>query len=272
MASRSRSSKKPEAVASKSIDDISKDLLNLQNNARLALAQIDGAFVAKQTELVEVLEAIKEAKAELEEVHGKATLAAEIRDLEDTLEDAKRDHGRGLAQLKVEHEDAVAAQAREFRIAKVDEARRVQDEERARRLAREDEDRKHAQQVSATEAALAEQVKDLAKQREELGSFDDRVKAQVAKVSNSIKRELEFKAKTAETENGAVVSILEAKVKQFSDENEALKNRLTQADAEAQKAAERTNAIAIASLDKESGKAALDELRAVSHKQAEAKR
>lgn len=264
----SKKVKKVEAIASKSVDDIAKELAQIQQKSRETLSQIDAAFVEKQQELIDTMDAIKDKKAELEELHGKEKIAQEIERLEEELHDARHDHERALARMRVEFDDAKIEQDRAFKMAQVAEKQRIADEARARKLAHEDEDRTRQLSFEEVERRHAQREAELNAQAEELGSFEERLNKEVGKAKGMAERAADQRIKQIEVEHKAVTDILEAKIQSQVQEIEGLKIRLETAETTAKLAQDRASAIATASLDKEAGKAALEQVSGLAKEMA----
>lgn len=261
-----------EAVAAKSIDTLNSELVTLQTMSREALSNMSEAFIQKREELDDVTEVIKEKKSELEELFGKERVLQETDELEEQYQDAKHVNERKTRLLEISHEDRLADLQRTHKDIERQEKQRLQDERRSRAIALEDEERQRQLAFADRESELQSRADEIAKQESDLGSFEDRVKGDVAKQVNAIKRELEFKSKTQEAENKAVVDILEAKVIQLESDKAELAQRLEKAERSAAAAVDKANAIAIATVDAESGKQALTELRTIAQQQAQSGR
>jgi len=251
-------SKKPEAVAAKSVDVFNKEMAELQTKARSAISDVGEALVSKKEEL-DVL---------VEEIAAKEAVEQDLEQLRERLADAEHQHERKLAQLNIENEDKLKAAQRAHADWLRQKNQAQQDEARTRKQVLEDEDRERQMAFTARTSDLADQVELLAKKETELGSFDDKLKGAVAKAAAAIKRDFEFKTQTVTTEHTAKVVVLESKIDQAEKANQDLTARLRIAEETVTASLDKTQRIAEASLEAAGNKIALAELKALTTQQA----
>lgn len=261
-----------EKVASKSVEVMSKEILDLQQRTREALSTIDGAFVEKQDELRNLLEVIQEKRDELQTLFGQEQILKTMQQLQEDLEDRRHSNDRMIGKMAQDFEDARAEQVRQQKMAGLAYQQKMADEERTRKIKQEDEDRARNLAYQEQVDFLNRMKADLEAKDAELGNFDDAVKAKVEKQVGAIKREMKFEAEKKAAEDRAVQEILEAKVKALVEENTNLKAQLATAQAAAEAAAAKAHAIAVAAMDKDAGKQALEEVRSMAHQMAGAPR
>jgi len=261
-------SKKPEAVAAKSVDVFNKEMAELQTKARSAISDVGEALVSKKEELDVLVEEIAAKKAELTDLIGKEAVEQDLEQLRERLADAEHQHERKLAQLNIENEDKLKAAQRAHADWLRQKNQAQQDEARTRKQVLEDEDRERQMAFTARTSDLADQVELLAKKETELGSFDDKLKGAVAKAAAAIKRDFEFKTQTVTTEHTAKVVVLESKIDQAEKANQDLTARLRIAEETVTASLDKTQRIAEASLEAAGNKIALAELKALTTQQA----
>lgn len=265
------SKKSSPAATTKTLDQISAEIITLQNSTRATIAQLGDALVAKKEELNGLDEAIKGKKDELAELHDKEKLLVELEALREQFQDAQHEHDRSLKALEIHHTDKMAELQRAHAAADAARIQKIQDEDRAKKIAQEDENRLRALQFEQQQKSLAEQKAILDRQAAEQGSFEDRVKTDVAGQVGAIKRDFDSKVRILESEKGAEIKILTAEVERLKKDCVSLATQLTIAQDAAQKAADRANAIAVASLDKDAGKQALEKLETIATEQAKSR-
>lgn len=261
-----------DKVAAKSVNDMSKGISELGQKAREALSSLEGAFFEKSQELEGVMEAIQAKQEELEELHGKEKVLQDIDTLKEELEDKQNENERSMKRLSQSMEDKQLELVRKHRMIDTEFKQKMEDEVRARRIAREDEDRAREIDFQKRTSELDDQAKLLAAKEVELGSFDEAVKKKSDKAIAAASREMKFKEEKREAEHKAVQDIMEAKIQTLTQENIQLKERIDTLEDETKTAQDRAQAIAVASLDKEAGKAALEHVQGLASKMAESPR
>lgn len=268
MASKKKKVALPEDLAIKSIEDISGDLINLQNTIRAMITQLGDAMVAKREELEAICQAIEDKKAELAEIAEQEKLTLSIQELDIELEDKKREHKRALTVLKQEFADAKNDLMREKQALSEAESQRLEDEARERRINLEDEDRAREIAKQEVERELTRRVAECERREQELGTFDERVKAEVEKQTKAMEASIGFKDRANEAKHGAELTVLRSEVDRLKKDNMLLETRLQRAEEAAQEAANRANQLALATVEAESNKRALDEVKALASEQA----
>lgn len=260
---------KVEEIAAKTIDDISADIITSQNKTRAAFSAVGEALILKKEELNDIIQAIDIKKDELKDLGEKEKLSLGLQQLTEEFEDKVHEHKRAIKQINTEYEDKLSDLERTYQENVLKEKYRLEDEARTRQLALEEEDRNRKLIFSEKEMEIKAKEKELTEWESELGSFEDRVKEEVDSQIKSAQIKTNFEIQSIKSKNEADVKILVAEAQRFREANAELSQRLIAAEKQAEAAANRANAIAISSLDAESGKKALDELRTISHKQAE---
>lgn len=261
-----------EDIVAKSHDGINKDLAQLQTGIRAHLGDIGEALSSKLSELEGLQESVKSKQDELTELYGVEKALQNLDELKDDLEDSKREHERQLKVMLQQMSDKEADQNRQLKKMIEEDAAKREDEERARKIAREDEDRVRELAFEKRTREQDERERELARLSMELGSFEERLKTEVEKRAGSIKRELEFRHASTMSDLRAETKILTDRYQGAEADKSALTQRIASMEKALESAQAQLSAIATSALDKESGKAALDELRQVAHKQAESKK
>jgi hypothetical protein len=260
---------KIEEIAAKTIDEISADLVSTQNKSRTAFNTVGDALITKKSELEDLIQAIELKQAELKELGEKEKLALSIQELREQFEDRKHEFERNEKQLKMDYEDKQESLERAYQANVLQEKRRIEDEERSRSITLEDEDRIRERTLLDREAELVARENELEKKALELGSFENRVEEEVERKVQAAKVKMNFESQSLKTKYDAEIQIQKSQIAQLEALNADLTNKLGRAEDQAQAAADRANAIAIASLDAESGKKALEKVESIAQKQAE---
>ena len=259
-------------VVSKGYDGVNKDLADLQTGVRVFLTNIGEALSEKLTELEGLSEAVKGKQDELTRLYGAERALQELEGLREALADAKRQHQRELKALEEGMHDREAEIERELNKRTLSDQIAREDAARARRIAWEDEDRTRELAFAQRNREQDDREQRLEEREKNLLTFDARIKDEVEKRVGGIKQGMEFKHAGAISNLQAEQKILEARNDYLENEKEVLLRRLEKLEQSLTGAQARMSAIATSALDKESGKAALDELRQVAHKQAESKK
>lgn len=258
-----------ESVAEKSVNDILSDLGDLQAATRTSLSALADAMIEKKEEMIALNRSIQEKQEELNELLGKESAALELTQLEEDLEDKKRQNKRFEVILKQEQDDKKADFLRELNQQQDKYQREIDDKGRALEEKFKTEELEKNRSYKLRELELEDQeikASKLVHQAEEqFKNFDKKVEQKV----QAIKRELEFKTQTERTKNEADVKILTSRITDLERETTMLRKQLADSEAKVVIAQERSNAIAIASLEKESSKEALDKIEKIAQKQAE---
>lgn len=260
---------KKVTVKAKPAEVISKDFLTLQTKLRDSIMNLSAEFLDKYREIEDLDLAIQDKKSILGELGEAESISEALKDLQEKYKDAEHEHKRSLAILKTEFDDNAKALQRELLEQEEEALNQRKREERSRLLKYEDEDRQEALKREEQQRVLAQQASELAKKEEELGDFDAAVERKSRAIIAQVKQNADFETHKLKTEYEARLQIMQAEVLSLKNQNSELLQRLERAEDAANRASDRAQAIAVASLDKESGKAALDELRGVAHRQAE---
>lgn len=256
-------------ISEKTLNEISVEIANLQGIIRDSLSGIEMELIKKKEDLDNLETLTKEKGDELSELHGKEKILLSLQELSDQYQEEQRKINSSILELRNSYED----QKREFKHSMANEIAEKKalllEEDRARKEMLEEENF-NRQKIQREEAYRLQTWEDeLKKVAEKLGVFEERVKAEVAKQVEAIKREFSHKERILTVESTAKIDIFQSRITQLTEENNKLTERLNNSEKQALAAIERANAVAIASVDAESGKKALDELRTVAHKQAE---
>jgi hypothetical protein len=273
----------PEQALEKSVNTILTSAAGTKGKIIEGVDSVTGLLLEKQSELGELINLIADKKEELdtlvadktlelEELAEKEEILKDLADLEIELEEKQAAQKRALDALRIVKEDELIALKRQHQLAAQAEKERLADAQRALRIALEDEARGKDLAFKVREEAIAEQEVEIASMKEEIAGLEGKVKAQVGKETGIIKAQMESDKKLALVQKEAEITILNGKVGQQIEEITSLKQRLAASERAAEESARRLAAIATSALDKESGAAALKELRDVAHKQAEGKK
>ena len=211
-----------EEVTIKSVESFTDGTQKLTAQARNVVGQLEQAFIEKRGEFDEVVEGISVAKEQLKELLTAQQIGQDLAELEIALEDAKRDHARKIDQLKIENDLAMAELRRKHDEAKTEAEFSFKEEQRARAYALEDEKRKRDQEYQSQQSEIAQQKRELQALQDSLGSFDDRLKAEVAKVMSAINRDNTYAQRAAETTFSADKRILESEIERLKRDNASL--------------------------------------------------
>lgn len=258
-----------EAVAARGLDQVTTELGALQSTVRAALSEVAEALMLKKQELEAIGMAIEDKRSELDEWLGKEKAGLSLKELREEAEDARHAHERDLALM--EGQMKMRREALEQELEQRSRERREQwgQESRERQIALEDEDIERRRAFAQTEAELAVVRGQL---EQEKGELEQQKKAAAAEVEKRVairSRELDLERKAAMAEMNAKIAMQAQRNDDLQQTIIELRQQLDRAQERARLAEDRAQAVAVASLDAESGKKALDELRTISHKQAE---
>lgn len=248
-------------VLTAQVSDVVASMVELENEHREAMGAIRQRLV-EAVEDVQKLEALRaEKEEELKQIHGAEAKLDDMAALQRQYDELKADHDHKVAMLK-----------RDFAESQRELEAKESAQERARAWQLEDEERKREQMFAANESELVRRGAELDAREAELGSFDDRLKHEIEKRAEAMNRESKLAIKEAAAEHRAEKAAQEARMEALRSQVADLQKRLATAEDARNDAMARTAAIATSVLDKESGAQALNELRAVAHKQADAKK
>lgn len=258
-----------ETVISKSTNDITSDIVALQNSIRTTLSELNEGLVTKKEELDTIIKVTEEKKAELEELYGKEELVQTLDALKEQVEEKRRNTSRVMKELDNEYDDKRKAYTRELEELRTQEEIRIKTEERERRAGLDEELYRHDQKIRDDLREIAEKMQVLDNKEKELGTFNERVEAEISKRVRAIQAEAAYKERTMKTEADAAQKILQAQVDQYAAEIGRLQKRLEDAERQATNAAERANSVVVATLEAQSNRKALEKVEAIAQKQAE---
>lgn len=258
-----------EAVAAKSTNDITADIIALQNSVRSTLSELSEGLVTKKEELDILIRVIAEKKAELEELYGKEELVQTKDALKEQVEEKRRSTARVMKELDDEYADKRNAYIRELEDLHTQEEIRIKNEERERARAQDEALYLHNQKIREDLRDIAEKMLNIDTKEKELGSFNERIEAEVSKRVRAIQAEAGYKERAMKMESDASLKILQAQVNQYAEEISRLQKRLDEAEKQATTAAERANSVVVATLEAQSNRKALEKVEAIAQKQAE---
>ena len=267
-----KTTKKADITPTKSVEEVSKSILDIQQRSREALITIDSAFASKIQEYNDLTSAINAKKEELAELGEKELVEISLKELQEKFADAKHEHARSINRLKIELADERAALQKSIEEDKAKYSAEMEDEDRQRKISLEDENRKRQLAYEEIQKDYAEREAIIEKKEAELGSFDDRLKKATQDEIRSVIAEHHFKEHKMNTEFKSEIKILQSQVEQLEKEKSELYHRLHAAEDAVKASAEKAQAIALTSLNTEAGKEALKELRTVAHRQAESRK
>ena len=278
-----KSASKTEVAADRSIAAVEKLIADSQVKVREGLNNIGAAMLDKAEELQDLKNEIEDAEAQLAELNEAGEIYTEMSELKIKLEDAKLASKRSIELLKQDYADAKQKLDREKAMEAEKEAREkaeferaakieLEDATRARKLAQEDVDRQRDLQWQSRKGELDALQAGLQRQAEEMASFEDRVAVEVGEAKSKMAQSHSFEVRQIKSDADHKVMVLSADNTRLADVISDLQNRLDRAEKESRDANDKANALALATVDAESGKKALDELRTVAHKQADGKK
>lgn len=258
-----------QEIASKSVKDLSAELVDFQNSVRSTVSNLLETILVKKEAADNFDKLICEKKQELDDLFSKEDILEKLETLKEKYEEAQREHTRNLKLLTIEHEDKVREIKHNQTILESEIKQKQEEEERLRRIALEEENRIRDQKYQDALRELDILKNEVTKRVNEAGSFDERVKIETDRHLKAITKEYEYKLKTMETEKNSLIKILEAEVARLKTSNDELTHRLARTEEQIKEANGRANDIAIASLEATSGKKALEKVEAIAQKQAE---
>ena len=254
--------------ATKSINSITTELNTLQTNMRESVNKLTEAFVTKKEELDKLTESVETRKKELADSEECFNIEDKLFQLQEDLKKEQINYENILNKLEREYADRkfeLERDEKNYKIQKKDEENN-QDKKRAWDV--QDEVRERMTQYNEREKALDERESQIAKKETELGDFDTKVKAEVAKAVNAIKSNHSHELKLLETQKIADINTLQARYDSLLTLNHQQKERIEDLEEDIQELMKRTTAMATAAIDAESNKKALEKLEQVMHEQA----
>lgn len=251
---------KPETIAAKSTKEILSEIAGVQVTLRGSLSDIGEALIAKNTELSEIVNEIKEKQAVLRDLNEAEKALVSIDKLKEQTEDAKRKYKRDVEVLGLEYEDQQAEYARALKEAELWAKLELEDKKRAREQGLEDEDRKRGQEYADKTRELDLRQESLEEREEALGGIEEAIEEAVEEAKSKEAKSFGFKERAIKAEAETERRVLESQVVNLEEQVRKLEDALAESQRSEKLANDRAQAMAIAMADKESGKAALQKV------------